>query len=161
MVVSNTSPLINLALIGQLDLLPQLYTQVVIPEAVWHEIVIKGAGQIGATEIQAATWVVKQPVQNNTLVQLLKQTLDAGEAEAIALALETQADLLLIDERLGRLTAKHLGVTYTGLIGLFIEAKRKHLIATVKPNLDKLRQVAGFYISEALYQQILFDQREQ
>ena len=102
MVVSNTSPLINLALIGQLDLLPQLYTQVVIPEAVWHEIVIKGAGQIGATEIQAATWVVKQPVQNNTLVQLLKQTLDAGEAEAIALALETQADLLLIDERLGR-----------------------------------------------------------
>ena len=81
---------------------------------------------------------------NRQLTQALKQELDAGEAEAIAFALEIGADLLLMDERLGREVARHLGLRYTGLIGVLIEAKRKDFITSVKPCLDQLRDTSGY-----------------
>lgn len=90
----------------------------------------------------------------------LRQELGAGEAEAIVLAIEAQADLLLMDERLGRETARHLGVRYIGLIGILCEAKHKRLIPTVKPYLDVLRDLAGFRISDVLYQRVLQDEGE-
>jgi len=93
-------------------------------------------------------------------VQALQQELDAGEAEAIVLALETRAELLLMDEHLGRETARHLGLRHTGLIGVLIEAKRKGLISKVKPHLDALRDVAGFRVSDALYRRVLQDEGE-
>jgi len=99
-VVSNASPLINLARIDQLDLLRQLYGEVWIPEAVYREVVEEGAGQAGAEEVRAASWIKTRDVSNKALVQALRYELDAGEAEAIALALVMQADLLLMDERL-------------------------------------------------------------
>lgn len=92
-VVSNASPLINLARIGDLDLLRRLYGEVVIPEAVWDEVVVSGAGQPGATEVAQATWIQKQAPGNRALIQVLRQDLDAGEAEAVALAVERTADL--------------------------------------------------------------------
>ena len=81
-IVSNASPLINLARIGKLDLLRHLYGELVIPEAVWREVVIEGEGQPGADEIKAATWIKRQLVTNRQLVQALRQELDVGEAEA-------------------------------------------------------------------------------
>lgn len=115
-VVSNSSPLINLARIGILDLLTQLYGELTIPEAVWLEVVIHGAGLPGADEVKNAAWIKKKAVSNTQLVAALQQELDAGEAEAVALALEAGADALLMDERLGRETARHLGVRCIGLI---------------------------------------------
>jgi hypothetical protein len=159
-IVSNASSLINLARIGKLDLLRQIYGELVIPEAVWREVVIEGEGQSGADEIKTATWVKTQPVTNRQLVQALRQELDAGEAKAIVLALETEAELLLMDERLGRETARHLGLRYTGLIGVLIEAKHKGLISKIKPHLDALRDVAGFRVSDALYKRVLQDEGE-
>ena len=159
-IVSNASPLINLARIGKLDLLRQLYGELVIPEAVWHEVVVKGVGQPGVDEIKAASWIKTQQVANRQLVQALRQELDAGEAEAIALTIETKAELLLMDERLGRETACHLGLRYTGLIGVLIEAKHKGLISKVKPHLDALRDMAGFRVSDALYIRVLQDEGE-
>jgi len=82
-VVSNASPLISLAWIGKLDLLRQLYGELLIPEAVWHEVVIEGVGQPGANEVKVATWIKTQSVTNTPLVSALRQELDAGEAEAI------------------------------------------------------------------------------
>jgi predicted nucleic acid-binding protein len=73
---------------------------------------------------------------NMQLVHALQQDLDGGEAEAIALSLEIGADLLLMDENLGRETARHLGLRYIGLIGALVMAKRKGLINAVKPHLD-------------------------
>lgn len=159
-VVSDASPLINLARIGELGLLRQLYGEIVIPQAVWQEVVVEGAGQPGADAVGKASWIRAQEVTNEHLVRALRQDLDAGEAEAIALALELEAPLLIMDERLGRQTAGHLGVRYLGLIGVLIAAKRGGLIGAVRPRLDVLRDKAGFRVSDALYQRILRDQGE-
>jgi len=152
--------LINLARIGKLDLLHRLYGELIIPKAVWHEVVVEGAEQPGVDEVKAATWIKTQAVTNRQFVSALRQELDAGEAEAIALALEIGAKLLLMDERLGRETARHLGLCYTGLIGVLIEAKRKGLINAIKPHLNALRDMAGFRTGDALYMRVLQDEGE-
>ena len=159
-IVSNSSVLINLARIGRLDLLQQLYVEVTIAGAVWHEVVVEGAGQVGVDIVKDATWIKTIAVTNKELVRALQQELDAGEAEAIALAQEIGAGLLLMDEHLGRQTARHLGLRYIGLIGVLIEAKRKGLLSSIKPQLDKLREVAGFRINEELYLRVLQDEGE-
>jgi predicted nucleic acid-binding protein len=92
-VVSDASVLINLSRIGELDLLRRLYGGLLIPEAVWREVVVEGAGQPGAEEVRTASWIETHNVDNEHLVRALRQDLDAGEAEAIALALEVEAEL--------------------------------------------------------------------
>jgi hypothetical protein len=159
-VVSNASALINLARIGKLELLHELYGELVIPEAVWQEVVIEGARQPGTDEVKAAAWIKKHVITNKQLLHALQQDLDAGEAEAIALASEIKAELLLMDERLGRETAHHLGLRYIGLIGVLIEARHKGLISAVKPHLDALRDMAGFRIRDELYLRVLRDEGE-
>ena len=159
-VVSNASPLIGLARIGELDLLQQLYRELVIPEAIEHEVVVDGAELPAADQVGKATWIKPQAVSNKQLVRVLQENLGAGEAEAIALALETEAELLLLDEHRGRQTALHLGLRYTGLIGILIEAKSKGYIGSVKGHLNSLRDVAGFYVSERLYMRVIQDAGE-
>lgn len=151
-VVSNASPLINLARIGELGMLRALYDQVLIPEAVWQEVVVDGSGQAGATDVQHASWIVRHPVANQSLVRALAQNLDDGEAEAIALALERDDALLLMDERLGREAAAQVGV--------LIEASHKALIGSLKPYLDASRDVAGLRLSDELYSRVLADAQE-
>jgi predicted nucleic acid-binding protein len=135
-IVSNASLLINLSKIEKLDLLHDLFNEVVIPEGVWHEVVVEGVGQPGAETIRSAVWIKKRAVKNRELVQALRQELDAGEAEAIALSLEIGAEQLLMDEHLGREVARHFGLRYSGLIGVLIEAKHKGFINAIKPFLD-------------------------
>lgn len=159
-IVSNASPLINLARIGQLELLHQLYGQLLIPEAVWREVVVDGAGQPGAEAVEAATWIETQAATNKQLVQALQQELDAGEAEAIVLALEVEADLLLMDERVGRETAGFLKQPCIGLVGILVIAKHKGLVPAVRPSLDWLRNIAGFRLSHTLYARVLEDEGE-
>jgi predicted nucleic acid-binding protein len=154
-VVSNTSPIVNLAAVGQLDLLLQLYGKVLIPSAVFHEIAVVGAGQPGATEVQTSSWIETRPVANQSLVAALRIDLDEGEAEAIALAVEVRADLLLLDERRGRAVAARLGIKFIGLLGVLMEAKHQGLIRAVKPVLDDLIARAGFWVSGPLYAQVL------
>ncbi len=159
-IVCNASPLINLARIGRLGLLRELYEELIIPEAVWREVVLEGAGQSGASEVESAVWIQRRSVRNMELVQALRQDLDAGEAQAIALSLEIRADLLLMDEHLGRDTARHLGLRYIGLIGALVEAKHRGLISAVKPDLDALRDIAGFRVKDELYTRVLEDEGE-
>jgi predicted nucleic acid-binding protein len=158
-IISDASPLINLAWIGKIEILSKLYGEICISEAVWQEVVVQGSGQPGSEEVKASQWIKRQEVGNKTLVQSLMLELDAGEAEAIALALETNADLLLMDERLGRETAMFMGLRVVGLVGVLIEAKRKGIITEIKTSLDQLRK-AGFYLHPTLYMRILMDQGE-
>ncbi|NUQ63346.1 MAG: DUF3368 domain-containing protein [Pirellulales bacterium] len=153
-VVSNTSPIMNLAAIGQLDLLRHLYGRVIIPQAVYNELASR-PDLPGGTEVQSSDWIATEPAGNAHLVQSLLVELDRGEAEAIALALELKADLVLIDERLGRRIAGRLGLRFVGVLGVLIEAKHAGRIGAVKPLVDDLADKAGFWISPALRTAVL------
>lgn len=155
LVVSNTSPLINLAMIGELDLLRKLYDVIYIPQAVFDEIVIKGEGQIGAKEIKNSEWIKVLPVQNRLLVKSLFLQLDIGESEAIVLAIERGANLVLLDEKRGRNIASEFNLRPFGLLGVLVQAKKSGLILEIKPLIDKLRHVAGFWIDNKLYRAVL------
>lgn len=154
-VVSDASAVINLAVIGHLDLLHQLFGQVLIPQAVFDEIVVVGAGQPGAEEVTQRPWIESRQVTDRSLVEGLRIELDLGEAEAIALARETGCDLLLIDERRGRTVAERLGLPRLGLLGVLVQAKRAGEIQAIRPLLDALRDEAGFWVREDLYRRVL------
>jgi predicted nucleic acid-binding protein len=94
-------------------------------------------------------------VVDQNRVQELRQELDAGEAEAIVLAIERRADLVLVDERRGRKTANGAGLTVTGLLGVVARAKQAGLIQLARPVLDELIQVARFWIGPELYAEVL------
>lgn len=154
-VVSNTSPLTNLAAIGQFDLLRVLYGDLFIAQGVWEELNAGGRHWPGRDQVAGAEWIDRRGVQNEVLVTALRRDLDRGEAETIALALELKADLVLLDEREGRHAAKRLGLRVIGVVGILLDAKAHGAIQTVHPHLDALRQAAGFYLSDGLYQQVL------
>ncbi|MEH1966412.1 DUF3368 domain-containing protein [Nostoc sp.] len=154
-VVSDTSPINNLAAINHLHLLQQLYGTVLIPEAVYRELTDPNFPVAGATEVQTFIWIQTRPVKDRTLVEALSNELDIGEAEVIALALEMKADQVLIDERRGRMVAARLNLGYTGILGILVEAKSQRLISAVKPLLDALINQAGFWVAEPLYKRVL------
>ena len=154
-IVSDTSPINNLAEINQLHLLHQLYGTVLIPEAVFQELTDPSFPVAGATEVQTFDWIQTLTVSDRTLVEAMSNELDIGEAEAIALAVEIKADQVLIDERRGRLVATRLNLRCIGILGILVEAKSQGLIAEVKPLLDALVNEAGFWVAEPLYNSIL------
>lgn len=155
-VVSNTSPLMNLAVINQLKIIELLYGKIIIPEEVTNELFAAGIYLLN----EQSTWIEKHQVKNKGLADSLKIELDDGEAEAIALAIELKADLVLIDERLGRNIASRFGQKCIGIMGMLIEAKHKGIIASVKPIMDDLITKAGFWVSNDLYIKILREARE-
>ena len=154
-VVSDASPLIALAAVGWLRLLHVLYGDVLVPEAVHREVTTANFHAPGAAEVSDAEWIRVQSVQERTLVAALSLELDPGEAEAIALAIESGADLLLIDERRGRAAANRLGIRVVGVLGVLIEAKGRGILPEVRPVLDALAAEAGFRVREALYRRVL------
>lgn len=154
-VVSDASPLIALAAVGWLRLLPVLYGEVLIPEAVHREVTIANPRAPGAAEVGVAEWIGVQPVRERALIAALSVELDPGEAEAIALAVQSGANLLLMDERRGRAVAARLGTRVIGVLGVLIEAKKGGVLPAVRPVLDALATGAGFRLSEALYHRVL------
>jgi predicted nucleic acid-binding protein len=158
-VVSDTSPILSLALIGRLDLLRDLYGTITIPDAVRSEIV--ATEQSGAREVGLVDWIIIRPIDLDVVVKLLLREVDRGEAEAIGLALQLDADVLLIDERKARHLAAYLELGVVGLLDVLQEAKQRQLITSVKPLLDDLITRARFRLSHKLYQRTLFTAGEQ
>jgi hypothetical protein len=155
-VISDSTPLINFAKLGRLDLLRKLFGKVCIPEAVYYEVVIEGAGKPGAVEVKTATWIERCSVAQEFIDELTGFVLDLGERESIALALQMGADLLILDEITGRKAARQLKLHITGTIGLLERAFRRGLISDLREVLDELC-ASGFWVSERLYQAVLED----
>ena len=157
-VVSDTSVLIHLAEIDRFSLLRRLYTEVTIPTAVWRETVVEGGGRPGAPETRSAHtsgWIeVAAPAADTDTYRQLREALDAGEAEALALADQLQADLVLLDESAARQWAEELEIPKTGTVGVLLRAKREGLIDAVRPALNALRKTA-FWIDDSLYRHAL------
>jgi uncharacterized protein len=154
-VVSDTSPLTNLAVVGNLELLRDLYQRVLIPPAVFDELRAGESAGAHPRFLDSTGWLEVGQVVNRNAVAALLGTLDLGEAEAVVLAAEKKADLLLIDEREGRRVASREGIPTVGLLGALTAAKRKGLVPAVRPVLDSLIHEAGFWVSAALYQEVL------
>jgi uncharacterized protein len=151
-VVSNTTPIISLALIQKLDLFQQLYTEVWIPPAVESEI-LAGGVRAGARELKSASYIQTKPLRDSSRADLLSD-LDRGEAEVIALALECKAGLVIIDERLGRLHAQRLNIPLTGVLGILLRAKQRGFLAEIKPLVFQLRH-AGIRLSDDVVERVL------
>jgi len=154
-VVSNTSPLTNLAAIGHFELLRKLFGEIHIANGVWEELNKGGRRHPGSREVENASWVHRHEVSNQTVTALLRRDLDLGEAETLALALELRADLVLLDEQEGRHAAIRLGLRPFGVLAVLLRAKRQREIGEIRPLLDALRQEAGFFLGDSLYRQVL------
>ena len=159
-IVSDTSLITNLAAIQTLDLLQFLYGSIIIPVAVYNELTqISSAKEVpGATEVKTYSWIQTRQVQNLQKVNEILVTssnIHLGEDRAIMLAIELNADLLLMDERRGRALAINYQLKVTGLLGVLLQAKKQGEIITVKPLLDQLINDAEFWINNQLYQEFL------
>ena len=152
-VVSNAGPIIALARIEQLYLLQNLYDELVIPYAVQREVTGLPTDLPGAQEVRSAPWIKVASVSDPIAVSFLRERLDAGESEAIVLALEQQADLLLIDEARGRRIAQAREIPHIGTLGILVLAKRRGLVEAVTPLLGQLL-AAGFRMNDSLMQTV-------
>jgi predicted nucleic acid-binding protein len=148
-VIADAGPIIALSIVGQLDLLGVLFGTVLVPEAVYGEVVVQGKGRPGAIELARASWIERVTVSPPPDA-LLAEELGPGEAEAIALGVRRSADVLLIDERKGRRIATlayHLRVK--GTAGVLVLGKQRGLVPSVRPLLEAMR-AGGYYVAESL-----------
>ena len=160
-VVSNTSPLTNLAAIGHFELLRKLFGEIHIALGVWQELNNGGRRHPGSQEVENASWVYRHEVSALALTAALRRDLDHGEAETLALALELRADLVLLDEQEGRHAAMRLSLRPFGVLAILLKAKRQGEIAEIRSSLDALRRQAGFFLRESLYRQTLKEAGEE
>jgi predicted nucleic acid-binding protein len=154
-VISDTSAISNLFIVKRLNLLHQLYGEIIIPEAVMNELLELEKRHINLSEIKTAAWIKIASVKDNSHVQELLNEIDLGEAEAIVLAKQLNADWLLIDETKGRDIARSEGIQIIGLLGVLLLSKQKGLIPTVKEPLDEIIHTAKFRVSADLYDALL------
>ena len=161
-IVSNTSPILNLAITGHLSLLHEQFGEVAIPAAVWDELRVEEnlPGSPAVRKAVAAGWIRVTVVKDRALVQVLQRELDKGESETIALALQLQAEWTLLDEREGRKVAKSLGLKVTGVLGVLLRAWREGKLPALREALDELRRRAGFYIGTELYNDLIRESGE-
>ena len=155
-VISNSTPLINLSVISRLDLLRTLFGNIIIPESVYQEVVVEGWGRPGSAEVSNANWILRQPITNQQAVQQLMNGthLKRGESEVIILATERQPDYLILDDLAARRYALSNQLPVIGTVGIILAAKAQHLITSVKQPLDALI-AAGKYIHDDVYNEAL------
>ena len=154
-VIADTGPLIILAGIDQLSLLPAMYTQIAIPEAVHAEL------QLGSSHRETKTlancfqqgWLQVVPVASSSTLEKLKQIVDSGEAEAILLAETINCRFLLIDDRKGRRVAVNRGHKVVGVAGLLLAAKQQKRIEAVTPLINQMAAL-GYRLSSGLCREI-------
>ncbi len=158
-VVSNSSPLIHLSKISRLNLLKDFFSEVIVPEAVYKECVVEGGDRDDARKIAKAKWIKVLKIRDEKLKRAFMMELDEGEAEAIVLALEESADLILLDDYEARRVARSFGLSVTGTVGILIRAKREGKVESLKDEIEKLMKT-GFWLNRELYERILEESRE-
>lgn len=144
-VVADSSPLIIYQRIEQLDLLRAVFGSIVIPTAVLHEVF---------RNQESPEWIQERPLKQPIASQIASARLGAGEREAIALALEINASLLIVDDLPARRLAQGLGIKVIGSAGTLLRAKELRIIASIRPPLEEMQKF-DFRISEQVMLGIL------
>ena len=158
-VIVNSTPLIVLCKIGHLDLLKKLYHEIFIPSAVYHEVT--ALEDSACMQIKTAgEWVHVEQICAHTDKKMYKAKLHDGEVEVMILAQEQQADLVIIDDNAAKKTAKYLGLSVTGTLGILLKAKKLGILKKLHPLLLEMKQ-NGFYIDSALEAIVLEQAGEQ
>jgi len=154
-IIADSSPLISLAIIEQLELLPQLYQRVLLPPAVWDEVTVRGAGLPGAQAVSQAQWLeIQAPLP--TIIEPIYILVDRGEAEAIALAQSIPNSIVLLDDIQARRLVEHLRIPRIGTLGILRRAKNAGLITELKVDIEQLL-ANGIYIQSSLVEAVLRD----
>jgi uncharacterized protein len=159
LVVSDTSPLRGLQVLGLTGLLDRWFGQVVVPTAVAAELSVPVAAA-GPFPFGDHPFIRIASPSDLPRVEALLQQVDRGEAEAIALALELQVTTILMDEVDGRSVARRFGLLPTGVLGMLVRAKRERLITAVGPLIARLESEIEFRVSKALRESVLRDAGE-
>jgi len=146
-VVSDTTAISNLLTVGEVNLLKALFQRVLIPPAVWTELL--------AFHSDVPDWLEVVTIIDHERVKAYRRHVHAGEAEAIALAVEIKPEWLLIDDGDGRRLAKAEGAPVVGLMGVLLMAKRDGLIKEVRLLMERLATEAGFYLSAKVRDEVL------
>ena len=154
-VVADTSVILNLALVGQVDLLTALFHEVVVPPAVEMEFARLAASAGRFAGLRLPGWVRVQPPATIPAEIVADADLDPGESTALALAAEIHAAAILIDEAHGRAVATRMGLTPIGILGILVRAKTHGHLAAVRPVIDALRTQARFRLAESLVREVL------
>lgn len=152
-VIVNSTPLIILCGIGRLDILRQMYQKIYIPSAVFQEVTVKNDS--ACMQIQSAReWICVEQIKDESEKKMYKAKLHAGEVEVMILAQEQEADLIILDDNAAKKTAKYLGFTVTGTLGVLLKAKRLGIIEEVRSLLLEMKQ-NGFYVSNTVEYMVL------
>ncbi len=152
-VISNTSPIFYLNRLGYLELMGQLYGEIVIPYGVLEELEEGGKSGEDVPAINKYKWIKVRRISVPSHIKIIPD-LGKGEAEALSLALEEKQHLLIIDDELARKIAKLQSLKFTGTVGILLKAKKEGLINEVKPVLNQLKDV-GFFLKKELIADIL------
>jgi len=156
--ICDSSTLIHLAGIGRLDLLCSYHQNILIPPAVWTEVVSLGRDRTGVQEVTDAHhtgWIRVVAPKNRILVHGFLGAVHAGEAEAIVLAIERQPSVIFLDDGDARRHATRYGLKISGVIGILIRAKNDGVIPSLKTELDTLRTVGHMWIHDGIYHEAL------
>jgi hypothetical protein len=156
-VVSNASPLIHLAKIGQLDLLHEFFGEIAIPRAVYQESIIEGKEREEIAIIKNANWLPVYNVTDKNIVTVLQSELDNGESEAIAL--EKSADLIWLDDAEAREKARLYHLKITGTLGILLRAKKEDKLQSFGEMIEQLL-ATGFWVDAALKRRLFVEAGE-
>ena len=155
LIVSDTTPIITLMKMGHLDILKRLYGKVLIPNAVYMELTVNEKFVAETSQVMDSDFLEVEKVDNEVAVTILQEVsgLNAGESEAIVMANNRKADLLVMDEHKGRGVAKKMGLPITGTIGLLLKAFDEGMLIAedIEECIEKLKET-NVRISEGLFE---------
>jgi predicted nucleic acid-binding protein len=149
-VVSDSGPLIALSKIKHLDILEKFFGEIIIPEAVWIEVVEKGEGRPGAQDVKVSPWIKVNKVKNKIGIEALKHEIGIGESEAIILAMELNANIVLIDDKIARGIAESMGLKVAGTLSIIYEAINNKVINENFKEIIQIMRKKNIWISDEI-----------
>jgi len=151
-IITNTTPVLSLLKIDKLDLLKELYGEVTVPNAVYQEIE-KGKHKPYYQDLKLVDWIKIEQIKNTDSLAFFVD-LDKGEAEVLILAKEQKADLVILDEIMGRRYAKRLELNLMGTMGVLLKAKEKGMIDSIREILTELTE-KGTWLNPKLIKKVI------